>query len=363
MVKDTSFYDILGVKPDVSKTDLDKAYRKSALKFHPDKNPNNKEWAEEEFKKVGEAYSILSDDNKRKIYDKLGKDGLEQMGSDGMPHMDPFELFQQFFGGSGGMFMGGGPMPGGFQFSFGGPGGAFFGGPGGSRSREMIKPILYKMEVSLEEIYKGIEKEISVDIPEIEKDGKPKKVNKKFKVKVPPGFKEGGQFIFKGDGIKKDGKSGDFIVQVESKRGGQFVRRFQDIIYPLEVTLGEALCGCVRAIKHLDGNSRVIKFGGGGEILNGDDIVMVRDMGLPIVDKEGDVVGYGNMLVKISVNYPSFLSEEQVEKLRDVFNLDDIKLMDGMINSNKIKNMEEYEFTHLEEDEEKNDGPGECVNQ
>lgn len=381
MVKDTSFYDILGVKPSVSKSDLDKAYRKSALKYHPDKNQDNKEWAENEFKKVGEAYSVLSDENKRKIYDKFGKEGLESMDGGGMPHMNPFDVFQQFFGGGGdmnsGVFMDAGSMPNGFQFSFGGPSGAFFQGGGHpfqQHQQNIIKPILYRMELSLSEIYVGCEKEISVDIPEVMSDGKHKKMSKKIKVKVPPGFKEGGQVVFKNEGIKKGDKRGDFIVSVESEKRSQFMRRFQDLIYPMEISVGEALCGCIKEIKHLDGNFKRVRIGGDNTVIKPDDVVMIRDMGMPTSDKDGNIIGYGNLLIKVHVNYPEQVSDEQVNKLREVFSLNDINdISDGdndkpVIRASKIDE-ESYEFTETDEDNRSNrghghgHGPSECVHQ
>lgn len=375
MVRDTTFYDILGVKPNVSKSDLDKAYRKCALKYHPDKNQDKKEWAENEFKKVGEAYSVLGNEEKRKIYDKFGKDGLERMGSDGMPHMDPFEVFQQFFGGGGPAGMFGGQN--GMHFSFGGPNGpsGMFGGPGGAffqgghpfqqggKPRNIIKPILFKMQLPLEEIYKGCEKEISVDIPEVLKDGSHKKVNKKLKVKITPGFKDGGHIVFKEEGIKKGDKKGDFIVEVETARTGNFMRRFQDLIYPMEITLGEALCGCVKDIKHLDGSIKKIKIGGENRIIKNEDILLVRDFGMPICDNENKIIGHGNLLIKIEIKFPDYISTDQQQKLRDVFKLDEETSEDGIIIS---KNMEgrEYEFTQVDDDKDEGmNQPGECVHQ
>ena len=108
MVKDTRFYEVLGVGPDASDAQLKTAYRKGALKHHPDKNAHNPE-AAEKFKEISKAYEVLADPQKRQLYDQYGEEGLEQggMGGGGMSAED---LFSQFFGGGGafgGMFGGG----------------------------------------------------------------------------------------------------------------------------------------------------------------------------------------------------------------------------------------------------------------
>ena len=100
-LKSDDYYQVLGISKDASVTDISKAYKKLAIKYHPDKNPDNKEEAEENFKKVSEAYEVLSNKEKRQMYDQVGKAGLH--GSGGMPsgfstgHAE--EIFAQFFGG------------------------------------------------------------------------------------------------------------------------------------------------------------------------------------------------------------------------------------------------------------------------
>jgi len=96
MVKETLFYDRLGVKPDATETEIKKAFYKLAQKWHPDKNPDNKEEAEEKFKEINEAYEVLSDKEKRGTYDRFGKEGLSESG---FHAADPFELFSRMFGG------------------------------------------------------------------------------------------------------------------------------------------------------------------------------------------------------------------------------------------------------------------------
>ncbi|XP_030881086.1 dnaJ homolog subfamily B member 6 [Leptonychotes weddellii] len=103
------YYEVLGVQRHASAEDIKKAYRKLALKWHPDKNPENKEEAERKFKQVAEAYEVLSDAKKRDIYDRYGKEGLNGGGGGGIHFDTPFdfgftfrnpdEVFREFFGG------------------------------------------------------------------------------------------------------------------------------------------------------------------------------------------------------------------------------------------------------------------------
>ena len=97
MVKETKFYDILGVSPLAQDTELKKAYRKAALKYHPDKNPSPE--AAEKFKEISHAYEVLSDDQKREVYDTYGEEGLTGGGPGGMGGMGAEDIFSQFFGG------------------------------------------------------------------------------------------------------------------------------------------------------------------------------------------------------------------------------------------------------------------------
>jgi len=176
------YYKILGVSRDADDKELKKAYRQLAMKWHPDKNPDNKEEANRRFQEIGEAYEVLSDEEKRKVYDQFGEDGLKQGAPDGsfqgfkFEQADASRIFEQFFGGEspfefftgmrsggmgggsrfGGSFSSRGGMPAGFGPGFEsfstGPGG--FGGAAGFGGPRPSSPVMTEVEVSLEDLFK-----------------------------------------------------------------------------------------------------------------------------------------------------------------------------------------------------------------
>ncbi|CAG2102161.1 unnamed protein product, partial [Medioppia subpectinata] len=134
MVKETQYYDILGVKPSCSADDLKKAYRKLALKYHPDKNPDEGE----RFKLISQAYEVLSDEQKRRVYDQGGEQAIKEGGSAGHGFSSPMDIFEMFFG------MGGGGR--GRQ----------------ERGPKRGKDVVYQMSVTLEELYNGTTRKLSI---------------------------------------------------------------------------------------------------------------------------------------------------------------------------------------------------------
>jgi molecular chaperone DnaJ len=152
----TDYYELLGVSRDVSESDLKKAYRKQAVKYHPDKNPGDAA-AEAKFKEISEAYDVLKDADKRAAYDRYGHAAFKQGGMGnpgggmgGMGGHDPFDIFREAFGGGG---VGGGGI---FEEFFGGGGG----GRGQAGGAAHGSDLRYDLEITLEEAAKGTEKEI-----------------------------------------------------------------------------------------------------------------------------------------------------------------------------------------------------------
>lgn len=263
------FYKILGLSKGASDEDIKKAYRKLALKYHPDKNKES--GAEEKFKEVAEAYEILSDPKKKEIYDKYGEDGLKmgagpgsQGGSNGAYTYtwsgDPNETFRMFFGSSNpfGSFFGEdeddggigsfGGFPGMFRFTssgFGGPG-----GPGsniqmnGNKKKTQDPPIYHDLLVSLEDIAKGTTKKMRISRKVISPDGRSTHLEDKvLTIEIKPGWKAGTKITFPREGDQSPNTiPADIVFVIKDKPHPEFKRDGSDLIYNVKITLKEVSC-------------------------------------------------------------------------------------------------------------------------
>merc|ERR1711872_1157733 len=224
LIMGKDYYKVLGVAKGASDDEIKKAYRKLALKYHPDKNQSS--GAEEKFKEIGEAYDVLSDPKKKQVYDQFGEEGLKggmgggggSQGS-GMPnfgnggfsysyHGDPRATFSQFFGGSN-------PFASFFSASPGGMGGGQFGRPssfssyGGvpnKQAKVQDKTIEREVPVSLEDIAKGAEKKMKISRRIHHDDGRITTEEKVLKITIKPGWKSGTKVTFNQEGDKVPGK-------------------------------------------------------------------------------------------------------------------------------------------------------------
>lgn len=193
------YYKILGVDKTANENEIKKAYRKQAMKWHPDKNQNNKEKAEEEFKNVAEAFEVLSDPQKREIYDRFGEEGLKNgmggMGGGGgagfsFTPSSADDIFQRFFGGGSGGFdslfnsgLGGGGMSSGFTRFASSGSRDFFSDLNQPRK---ARPITNTLSCSLEELYTGTVKKMKISRSLTDASGKTMKVSEIVEIHVKP---------------------------------------------------------------------------------------------------------------------------------------------------------------------------------
>ncbi|RYC59054.1 hypothetical protein CHU98_g7147 [Xylaria longipes] len=348
MVKETKLYDQLGVKPDATQEEIKKAYRKAALKWHPDKNKDNPN-AAEKFKECSQAYEILSDPEKRKIYDQYGLEYLLRGGSQPPPGENPFA------GQAGGMpggfqsFDFGGAMPGGARsfhfttaggganaFNFSNPesifaefmraGGASGGGGddddplggdpfrgGGARdAAPEVTTVERALPLTLEELFNGITKKMKIKRKTFDESGKRTTSDQVLEVPIKPGLKKGSKIKFKGVGDQEEGGKQDLHFIVEEKPHPLFVRDGDDIVHTIDLDLKEALTGWKRTITTIDGKQLNIEKGGPTGPGMSDSY---PGLGMPISKKQGE---RGNFIIKYNVKFPTYLTARQKQQLKEI---------------------------------------------
>jgi len=287
------YYDILGVGKNASDEEIKRAYRKLAMKYHPDRNPNKKE-AEERFKEINEAYAVLSDKEKRRQYDTIGAEGFRQRFTqeDIFRGFDFDEILSGLFGGRGRReFRSGGR--GGFDF------GDFFAGQGGyqdlGRMPQRGEDILYELSISLEEAAMGGEKKISY-----RKDGKIQEVS----VRIPKGINTGKKLRLAGKGMqgKKGGPPGDLYLQISVRAHPIFTREGDDLIVEKEISFSEAVFGTTIEVPTLEGKKRV-KVPAGTQSHTK---MRLKGLGIPYFQREGR----GDEYVKVILRVPQRVTEK-----------------------------------------------------
>lgn len=345
-VDNKAYYEMLGVSNEATEKELKKAYRKLAVKHHPDKGGDP-----ETFKDISAAYDVLSDPEKRELYDKYGKEGVEN-GGGGASSAD--DIFSQFFGGGGG-------------------------GRGGRRGPRKTPSVKHVLKVSLEDVYNGKVRKMRVSrevictpcggkggeagfevscstcggrgarnmlrqigpgmMQQIQVacencSGKGKKIKRNLMCKkckgektvseakvitvhIEKGIKNNGKIVFAGMADEKPGfESGDLVFFIQIADHKVFKRRAADLLMEVEVTLSEALCGFTLPVTHLDGRTVLIQ-NKPGEIIKPNMIKAVLDEGMPV---SGSPTENGRLFVKFDIKFPvdGSLTPDQVLALQSL---------------------------------------------
>uniref|UniRef100_A0A0R3RWE5 DnaJ subfamily A member 2 n=1 Tax=Elaeophora elaphi TaxID=1147741 RepID=A0A0R3RWE5_9BILA len=358
---DTTLYDILKVKPNATDEEIKKSYRHLAKEYHPDKNPSHGD----KFKEISFAYEVLSNPERRGVYDARGLDGIKE-GDSGRWKIYIFhEIFILIssFSGAEDLFstlFGGGPLS------------SFFGGGGGGRRRKMRgQDMAHPLKVSLEDLYNGkksklqlskrvicsachgrggkegmsydcqecrgagikniirklgsgLIQQMQIQCPDCngtgtkipEKDrcktcrGEKTVTEKKMlEVVIQRGMHDGQKICFRGEGDQEPGvEPGDVIIVVQSKPHETFQRQGDNLLMQKKISLNDALCGCQFVIKHLDGRELIVTTRP-NDILEPDCIRGIRNEGMPIADSPG---AGGVLFIKFKIEFPedNFLKDE-----------------------------------------------------
>ena len=307
------YYQTLGVAKNATADDIKKAYRKLALKYHPDKNPDDKQ-AEEKFKEISEAYAVLSDPEKRQQYDTFGSAGFRQRYSqeDIFRNFDLNDILRQF-GFGGGFRSGGGTTfhTSGFRTGGGSPfdnifsQGGMRGGCGGSCGPQPVKgsDLTYEMTVTLDEVLHGAEKTIS-----LRQNGQTQNVS----VKIPKGIEDGKRLRLTGKGSPSPagGPAGDLYLKVQVAPHPVFQRVDDDLVVEHRIPFSEACLGTTLEVTTLDGKKFNVKVPAG---VQQEAKLRIKGHGLPA----GPIGGHrGDLLVKIAVRIPKTLTPEQEEAIK-----------------------------------------------
>ncbi len=300
---ETDYYKILGVKKDAGNDEIKKAYRKLAMRYHPDQTKGNKK-AEEKFKKISEAYAVLSDKKKRSQYDTFGSNGFQQRFTqeDIFRGFDFGDILKEFGFGGGGRFTSG---ESGTRFSFGG------GTPFGSyqqqkRAQAKGSDLAYELPLTLQEVATGTSKIVS-----FKHQGRSEKIT----VKIPKGMVSGKKLRIAGKGEPSPfgGLAGDLYIQAKILKDPVYEVEEHDLYIKEEIKLSEAILGVNITIPTLSKKELTLKIPPGTKHKTK---MRLSGHGLPRINGKGQ----GDLYVLIHVNIPDKLTKKQKQLIEQLAN-------------------------------------------
>ncbi|MDI9570019.1 MAG: DnaJ C-terminal domain-containing protein [Pseudomonadota bacterium] len=308
------YYQLLGVEKKASAEEIKKAYRKLAFKWHPDRNPNNKAQAEEKFKKISEAYAVLSDQEKRQQYDMYGSaDQFRQKYTqeDIFRNFDLNDLLRSFgfsFSSGGGRakgFSAGSRRRGDFQQSFD-PFADLFGG-GGQAYGPIPRPgqdLQYNLSITLEESVHGVEKKLA-----LQREDRVDEIN----VKIPAGIGAGKKLRLAGKGAPgfDGGPTGDLYLHISILPHPLFARDGNDLFVEKTISFTQAILGATIDVPTIDGGTKRLKIPPGTQ-----NNTKLRMKGYGIPGLKGGAKG--DQYVRINIQVPKTLTERQGKLVRQL---------------------------------------------
>lgn len=293
---ETDYYSILGVSKTATEDEIKKAYRKLAMKYHPDKTKGDKA-AEEKFKQISEAYAVLSDKEKRQQYDTFGSTGFQQRYSqeDIFRNFDWSDIFRDL--GLGAAFGSGKRAKTRFTFSTGGGGFDPFASMAGAQVPAKGNDLVYEMGLTIEEMMNGTQKTLS-----FQHDGKVETLS----IKIPKGLIPGKRLRLSGKGEPGvfGGPAGDLYIESILLQDPRYELKDHDLYVRKSIRLTEALLGTSLTLQHTDGKELCLKVPGG---VKPGTKMRLTGHGLPYMNESRS----GDLYVQIDVIYPKSLTSEQ----------------------------------------------------
>lgn len=301
------YYSILQVPRSATSAEIKKAYRKLAMKWHPDKNADNTEEAAKMFQQIGEAYDVLSDQERRAVYDQYGYEGLKEGQPDGEGgfqggysyKQNAQEIFESFFGSKNPFAM--------FCFGESTPFASKLNKPGPRKP----DPIQRDLPCTLEELFNGCTKRLNITRKRYNEVGELKDDTKLVTINVKPGWKKGTKITFPNEGDEAPGIiPADIVFVIAEKPHQHYTREGNNLIYTAKLSLADALSDCSLQVPALDGRLLSLAC---PEVCSPYYEKRIVGEGMPISKHPAQK---GDLIVRFRVIFPKYLSDEKKTKIR-----------------------------------------------